>query len=71
MNDPKTFEHVETKYLVITTQEQIDSIGQGEINDMYVYMKFSGSNAFGAIILSEVEAVASYENNTITIINDF
>jgi hypothetical protein len=71
MNDPKSFEHAETKYLVLSTQEQIDTLGRGNIGDLYIYMKFRGANAFGGTILSEVEAVADYKNNTITILNDF
>jgi hypothetical protein len=71
MNDPKSFEHVETTYLVISTQEQLDLIGKGKIGDLYVHMKFRGANAFGGTILSEVEAIVEYENNTLTVLNDF
>lgn len=70
MNDPKSFEHVETKYLVLQTQEQVDTVGQGKIGDLYIYMKFRGANAFGAIILSEVEALAEYDTNMIYILTD-
>jgi len=69
MNDPKSFEHVETKFLVLSTQELVDTVGQGEIGDMYVYMKFRGNNAFGGLVLNEVEALSSYKNNYITIIS--
>jgi len=68
MNDPKSFEHAETKYLVISSQEQIDTLGKGEIGDLYVYMKFRGNNAFGGKVINEVEALASYKENTITIL---
>lgn len=44
MNDPKSFEHVETSYA-----------DNGA--DVVVFMKFRGNNAFGAKVLSE--AVAS------------
>ncbi len=71
MNDPKSFEHVETKYLVLSTQEQIDEVGKGEIGDLYIYMKFRGTNAFGGKILSEAEGLASYKKQTITILNEF
>lgn len=55
MNDPKSFEHVETRY--------IDD-GDG----ITVYMKFRGNNAFGGLVLNEVLAKAGYKTNTITII---
>lgn len=54
MNDPKSFEHVETRY---------DDNGDG----ITVYMKFRGKNAFGGLVLNEVSAKADYKTNTITI----
>jgi hypothetical protein len=71
MNDSKSFEHVETTYLIISTQEQADLIGKGTIGDLYVYMKFRGANALGGTILSEVAAVIEYENNKLTVLNKF
>lgn len=70
MNDPKSFEHVETKYLIIERQDQIDKMGRGAIGDLFIYMKFRGANAFGGIILSEVSAIAEYETNTIIILSE-
>lgn len=71
MNDPDSFEHVETKYLRIQTQEQIDTVGNGaDIDDLYLYMKFRGANAFGGKILSEVEALVDKSAGTIMIISD-
>lgn len=55
MNDPKSFEHVETKYRV-------------ENNDLIIVMQYRGKNAFNATITEYVKAKASYKDNTITII---
>ena len=50
INDPKSFEHVETRYV-----DNEDTIT--------VTMKFRGANAFGAIVLDEVTAVFDLEGN--------
>lgn len=71
MNDQGSFEHVETKYLRIQTQEHINTVGNGaDIDDVYLYMKFRGANAFGGKILSEVEALVDKSAGTIMIISD-
>lgn len=62
MNDPKSFSHVETKYVRIRTDEHIKTVGNDvSEDDLYLYMKFRGTNSFGATILSEVEAVVYKE----------
>lgn len=71
MNDAKSFEHVETRYLRIQTQKHIDTVGNGaEIDDVYLYMKFRGANAFGGKVLTEVEALVDKGAGTIKIISD-
>ncbi|HYF84577.1 MAG TPA: hypothetical protein VEB00_16365 [Clostridia bacterium] len=55
MNDPKSFEHVETRY-------------KDDGDGITVYMKFRGKNAFGGLVLNEVLAKADYKTNTIKII---
>lgn len=54
MNDPKSFEHVETRYT-----------DNGD--NLTVFMKFRGTNAFGGKILNSVNATADYKTNTIKI----
>lgn len=54
MNDPKSFEHVKTKYRV-------------ENKDLVVYMEYRGKNAFNTLIKGTVKARASYTDNTIKI----
>ena len=55
MNDPKSFEHVETKY-----------IDNGD--SLTIFMKFRGTNAFGGKILNTVTGHADYKANNIKII---
>jgi hypothetical protein len=70
MNNPKSFEHVETKYVVLSIKEQLEALeGKGEIGDLYVIMKFRGTNAFGGVITSQTDALLSYKNNTITLLS--
>jgi hypothetical protein len=54
MNDPDSFEHVETKY--------VDN-GSG---DVVIFMKFRGNNAFGAKVLTEAVANIDPETEMIT-----
>jgi hypothetical protein len=50
MHNPRSFEHVETKYL-----EQ-----DGKI---YLWMTYRGTNAFGAIVTNEIAATSDYNGN--------
>lgn len=53
MNDPSTFEHVETTYT-----------DKGSY--LYIYMKFRGSNSFGATVLSTIRAKVDLEGNILS-----
>lgn len=53
MNDPKSFEHIETKYADKGTY-------------LYVYMKFRGSNAFGATVLNTIRAKVDLQGNILS-----
>lgn len=55
MNDPKSFEHVETKY-----------VDNGD--NLTIFMKFRGTNAFGGKILNTVTGIADYKTSTIKIV---
>lgn len=55
MNDPKSFDHIETRYSDNGT-------------DLTVYMKFRGKNAFGALVINSVMAKVDYEGNVISIL---
>ncbi|MBD3675152.1 MAG: hypothetical protein HUJ26_16670 [Planctomycetaceae bacterium] len=55
MNDPDSFEHVETKYW-----------DKGD--HLLIYMKFRGRNSFNAVITDEILAKADTEGNVFEII---
>ncbi|MEG1255819.1 hypothetical protein [Clostridium sp.] len=55
MNDPKSFEHIET------TQ----SIEKGK--GITLYMKYRGRNAFGGLIINTVEAYADYNTQVLQV----
>ncbi len=58
MNDPGSFQHVETRY-----------VDNGTGNGLTVYMKFRGKNAFGGLVINEVTATTDYKTNMIKITN--
>ncbi|OSB19238.1 hypothetical protein B2H94_09100 [Clostridium sporogenes] len=58
LNDPKSFEHVETKF-----------IRDGK--DLIIVMKYRAKNVFGGLVLNGIKAKASYRDNTIRIIEQF
>ncbi len=53
MNDPKSFEHIETR----------QSIEKGK--GIILYMKYRGKNAFGGLIINTVEAYADYNTQVL------
>lgn len=55
MNDPKSFKHVETMFA-----------DKGDY--ILVYMKFRGSNAFGATVLNEITAKVDVDGNILEVI---
>ncbi len=54
MNNPKSYEHVETKY-------QIND------NSITIYTKFRGTNAFNAVVTNEAIATADLEGNLLEV----
>lgn len=58
MNDPDSYEHVETKFKK-----------EGE-NRIYVITKFRGKNAFGGKITKTVHAIVDYNGNVLEVINN-
>lgn len=55
MNDPGSFEHVETTYY------ELDSL------TLYVLEKFRGKNAFGGLVLNEIKANIDLNGNILKI----
>lgn len=56
MNDPKSFEHIETRY-------------RDEGNYIFVSKKFRGKNAFGGKVINTVTAKVGFNDNVIEIIS--
>jgi hypothetical protein len=59
MNDPDSFEHVETRYSINKNKDGI-----------LVIMKYRGNNAFGGKVLNYVTAKADYKTNILTIVSN-
>jgi cbb3-type cytochrome oxidase subunit 3 len=59
MNDPDSFEHVETRY------------GKYQKKHFVVSMKFRGKNAFGGVITKFVDAKVDYEGNVLEIDKEY
>lgn len=57
MNDPKSYEHVETKYKDNGTH-------------IYINMTFRGNNAFGGKVINRIEATSDYEGNIIKVLSN-
>jgi len=58
MNDPGSFQHVETRYW-----------DQGD--HLIVNMTFRGKNAFGAVVVSTVKAWASIDGDTVELLETY
>ena len=79
MNDEKSFKHISTNYRVIYTEDDAADVNKVlsdagydnkvEVNDIYIFMEFSGKNAFNATIKNYAIGVASYNQNTITLVD--
>lgn len=54
MNNPKSYEHVETRY-------------QSNDSTITVYTKFRGTNAFGAVVANEAVAIADLDGNLLDV----
>lgn len=57
MNDPSSFEHVETGF-------------RDEGDHIFVAMKFRGKNAFGAMVLQQIAADVDFQGNVIKIVDE-
>lgn len=78
LNDEKSYKHIETTYVDISTQEQVDTINKAlsdsgysqrvEIGDLFITTQFSAKNAFNATVKNTGYGVASYSDQTITLI---
>ena len=79
LNDEKSYKHIETRYRVIKTEEDVTEINAlfsesgysqtVKINDLYVITEFSAKNAFNATIKNTAVGVVSYEDNYVTLVD--
>lgn len=79
LNDEKSFDHIETTYRDITdenVQNEVNSIlteagysNRVEVGDLFIQMQFSAKNAFNATIKNTAYGIASYADNTITLVD--
>ena len=79
LNDEKSYEHIETTYRDIATESDRDEVNQVladsgysqrvEVGDLFIQTEFSAKNAFGGVIKNTAFGIASYSNNTITLID--
>ena len=79
LNDEKSYEHIETTYRDIATEDDRDEINQiladsgytqrAQVGDLFTQPQFSAKNAFGGVIKNTAFGIASYSDNTITLID--
>lgn len=78
LNDEKSYEHIETQYKIIkdeTTKNEINDILSSagysstvDIGDVFISTQFSAKNGFGGVVKNTAYGIASYNNNSITLI---
>lgn len=78
LNDEKSYDHIETTYRDIATENDMNEVNsvlesagysnRVEIGDLFIQTQFSAKNGFNATIKSTAYGIASYNNNTITLI---
>ncbi len=78
LNDEKSYKHINTTYRDIKTEEDVAEINKilsdagknttVKEGDLFIMTEFSAKNGFNATIKSKAYGVASYENNSITLI---
>ncbi len=79
LNDEKSFKHIETTYIDVSDEGVRDKVNQilksggyaqrVEVGDLFITTEFSAKNAFNATIKNKAFGIASYENNTITLVD--
>lgn len=79
LNDEKSYEHIETTYRNIATEDDMNEVNKVlsdsgysqrvEIGDLFIMTKFSAKNGFGGVIKNTAYGIASYSKNTVTLID--
>lgn len=78
LNDEKSFKHIETTYRDIATETDMNEVNKVlknagysnrvEVGDLFIVTQFSAKNAFNATIKNTAYGIASYKNDTVTLI---
>lgn len=78
LNDEKSYDHIETTYIDVNSEERINSVNKllseagysqrVEKDDLFISTQFSAKNAFGGTVKNTAYGIASYNNQTITLI---
>lgn len=79
LNDEKSFRHSETTYRDISSEAARDEVNdvlassgysqRVEVGDLFIQMTFTAKNAFNATIKNTAYGIASFNNDTITLID--
>ena len=79
LNDEDSYKHIETTYRDISDESIRDEVNQVladagytqrvEVGDLFIRTQFSAKNAFGGTIKNTAFGIASYNNNTITLVD--
>lgn len=79
LNDEKSFKHSETTYRDICDETVRDDVNKilsdsgysqrVEVGDLFIQMTFSAKNAFNATVKNTAFGIASYQNDSITLID--
>lgn len=78
LNDEKSYKHIETNYMDINSEDRISTVNKilsdagykqrVEMDDLFITSNFSAKNAFGGTVKNTAYGIASYNNQTITLI---
>ena len=78
LNDEKSFSHIETTYIDVSTEDKKNQVNdilkqsgysqRVSVGDLFIITKFSAKNAFNATIKNTAFGIANYSANTVSLI---
>lgn len=78
LNDEKSYDHIETTYIDVNSEDRMNNVNKllsdagysqrVEMDDLFISTLFSAKNAFGGTVKNTAYGIASYNNQTITLI---
>lgn len=78
LNDEKSYKHIETNYIDINSEDRVNEVNnilsqsgysqKVELDDLFITSEFSAKNAFGGTVKNTAYGIASFTNNSITLI---